>query len=236
MMMNSRPAAARVRARISSGQPHAVLPASAPAVRAAVGARDQELVDEIAFRAHHLHPVVPGFLRKRGTADECRYLAFDAAIRKFARCEAGDGRLEPRRRNGKRMIGVASGMQDLHADAPAGRAHGVRDEAMPGEMPPAAQRAGERLGPAGSIWRDASGDHEPDAAAGAFREIFRELRVVLGAILEAGVHRAHHHPVRQRREPEIERRQEMRKRVRRHARNHIACQPPCLPCSKSATS
>ena len=217
-------------------QAHAVLPASAPAVRAAVGARDQELVDEIALRAHHLHAVVARFLRERRAANECRDLALDAAIRELARRETGDGRLEPGRRDGERMIGIATGVQDLHADAPAGRADGVGDEPMPGEMPAAAQRAGEGLGPACGVRRDAAGDHEPDAAAGAFREIFRELRIVVGAILEAGVHRAHQHPVRQRREPEIERRQEMRKRVRRHARNHIACQPPCLPCSKSAIS
>ena len=44
----------------------AVLDAPAPAIRAPVGGRVQELVDEVAVRAVELDAVEPGFLRVSG--------------------------------------------------------------------------------------------------------------------------------------------------------------------------
>ncbi len=217
-------------------QPHAVRPVAAPAVDAPVGARGEELVDEVALAAHHLDAVIAGLAGEHGRAYEGRDLAADAGVGQFARRERGDGRLQARWRDGKRMIGVATGVQDLHADAPAFRMHRAGHEPVPGEMPAAAQGPGKRLGPARRVRRDAAGHDQPDAAARAFREVCGELRVVLGAVLEPGVHRAHQHAVRQRREPEVERRQQVWERVRRHARNDIACQSPCRPCSKYANS
>ena len=77
------------------------------------------------------------------------------------------------------MIGVAPRVQDLHADAPAFRMHGVGHEPMPGEVAAAAQRAGKRLGPARRIRRDAAGHDESDAAARALGEVGGELRIVV---------------------------------------------------------
>ena len=67
------------------------------------------------------------------------------------------------------------------------------------------QLAGEGLGPAGAIRRDAAGHQQPRAAARARREIRRELREIARAIFQPGVHRAHDDAVRQAREAQIER-------------------------------
>ncbi len=89
-------------------------------------------------------------------------------------------------------------MQDLQADARLLFVHGVGDQAVPR----ASSRRAESLPANGAIHpaavrRDAAGDDQRDAAAGAFAEIGREFRVVAGAILEPGVHRAHDHAVPQ---------------------------------------
>jgi hypothetical protein len=111
-------------------QPHAVRPAAAPAVGTAIGPRDQELVDEIPFRAHHLDAVVTRLARERGAAHESGYLALDAAVAELARGERRDRGLEARWRDRERMVGVAAGVQDLHADAAALGVHRIGHESM----------------------------------------------------------------------------------------------------------
>ena len=71
-------------------QTHAVFKAAAPAVGALIGMRDKKLVDEVAFRAHHLDAVVTTFTRQLASAHEALDLALDTADRQCPRCERRD--------------------------------------------------------------------------------------------------------------------------------------------------
>ena len=82
-------------------------------------------------------------------------------------------------------------MQDLQADLAGLGVHGFRDETMARHFAPRGQLAGERRNPAGAIRRDATGDDQAHPAPCALGEIRSQLRIVLRAILEASVHRAH---------------------------------------------
>ncbi len=99
---------------------HPVLVATTPAVRAVVGVRYQELIDEVAFRPHDLNAVVPRLLRQARTVDEVADLLLDARLVQFTRREGVDGRLDRARRHQLRAIGIAPCVQDLHADFAAG--------------------------------------------------------------------------------------------------------------------
>jgi hypothetical protein len=192
------------------GEAHAVLGGAAPPVGAPVGARAQELVDEVALRAHDLDAVVACLERVLGAAHEVADLALDAALAERSWRERRDRRLELGRRDRERVVPVAPGVQDLHADAPALGAHRTRDLPVPGDLPGPGQLGGERRHPAGDVGRDPSGDDQADPAACALGEVGRERVVVRGAVLEPGVHGAHEHPVGQRHEAEVERGEQVR--------------------------
>ena len=72
MMMKSGPTAARVRRTISTGKADAVLERAAPVVVAVVGARRDELVDQVALGAHDLDAVVAGALREHARSARSR--------------------------------------------------------------------------------------------------------------------------------------------------------------------
>ena len=60
-MMKSAPTARRVRRTISTGNRRRLAGRAAPGIGALVGARRQELVDQISFAAHDFDAVVAGF-------------------------------------------------------------------------------------------------------------------------------------------------------------------------------
>src|SRR6185369_3996975 len=163
----------------------AFLDAAAPGIVARVRAHGEELVDQIALAAHDLDAVVAGILRELRATDEIADRALDAAARQGARRERGDRRLDARRRYRQRMIAVAPGVQDLHADQSTVGVHRARDLAMPRDVPRHRQTAAERLEPAGDIRRQAAGDHQADATARAFGEVRSELAVVARVVLQA---------------------------------------------------
>ena len=80
-MMKSAPTASRTRRTISTAKPPAVLRRAAPLVGALVGARREELVDEVALGAHDLDAVVAGLAGERGRRGEVVDLARDAPAR-----------------------------------------------------------------------------------------------------------------------------------------------------------
>src|SRR5690554_449951 len=94
----------------------ALLEAAAPGIVAVVGATTDELVDEVALGAHHLHPVVAGLLRQGGTAHVVGDLLLHLVGRERPRCEGVDGCLDRRGGHQRRAVGVAPGMQDLQAE------------------------------------------------------------------------------------------------------------------------
>ena len=189
---------------------HALLQIAAPAVLAAVGTGAEELVDQIAFRAHDLDAVVAAVAGEAGGVGVGRDRAFHAETGQRARRERIDRRFDFRRRHRQRVIGIAAGVQQLQADLRAVRVYGIGDQAMFARFPWPAELAGERRQPAHHVRREATGDDQPDATGRAFTEIGGELGKIAGAILQPGVHRPHQHPVAQGGEAEIERREQMR--------------------------
>jgi len=140
--MKSGPTAARIR------QPHAVFDRPAPPVRAAVGTRAQELVEQIAFAAHDFHAVVAGLLREPGAAHVGGNRRFDAGLGKRLGLEARDRRLQVRRRHDERLVAVAPCVQDLQHDLAAFFVHGARDAPVVRHVANKIERAAKRQQPA----------------------------------------------------------------------------------------
>ena len=183
---------------------HALLRAAAPGILAPVGAGAEELVDQIAFRAHHFDPVVAGLAGQLRGGDEGLDLAFDAPGGKRARGQRADRRLHLGSRHQQGMRGIPAGVQDLQADAATGFVYRPGDDAVLVDFPGPAELAGEGLEPADQVGRDAAGDHQPDAAFGAFAEIGRQLGEIARVVLQPGVHRTHQDAVGQGAKAQVE--------------------------------
>ena len=106
-------------------QTHAVLVATAPTVGAVVGVGGEELVNEITFRPHDLHTVVLGLLGQHGAVDEILDLFLDAFLVQLFRLERVDRRLNGARRYRFRAVGVATSVENLHADLAVRSVHGA---------------------------------------------------------------------------------------------------------------
>ena len=78
------------------GQTNAVFVRAAPTVCALVGVLHDELVEEIAFRAHHLDAVIARLARTYGGGDDICDLLFDPLLVQLLRCEGGNRRLDGR--------------------------------------------------------------------------------------------------------------------------------------------
>ena len=187
-------------------KPPALLGRAAPRVGPLVRARREELVEQIAFAAHDLDTVVAGFAGQLRAAGEVANGAVDVPQR--ARLERVDRRLDRRRAHRKRMVGIASRVQDLQQDLAALVVHGIGDAAMPTRVRRRHHLRRERQQPPGAVRCVPAGDDQADAAARPLGEVRGESAGVARAILQAGVHRPHHHPVAQRREPKVQRRQQ----------------------------
>jgi hypothetical protein len=110
---------------------------------------------------------------------------------------------------GKRVIGVAARVQDLHRDEAACGVHRIGDEPVTRHLP--RERKLRRLGlePSGEVGRDASRHHERHAALRARRVERGHALVSVARLLEPGVHGPHQHAIPERDETEVERREEI---------------------------
>ena len=192
-------------------KPPAILGRTAPGVLSLVGARCEELVDQIAFAAHDLDTVVTRFAGKFRATGEVPDGAVDIPERTWL--ERIDRRLDRRRAHRERMVGIATRVQYLQQDLAALVVHGVGDTTVPTRFRRRHQLRGERQQPSGAVRRVTAGDDQADAAARPLGEVRGEFVGVARAVLQAGVHRAHHHPVAQRREPKVQRRQQVRVQI-----------------------
>ena len=191
----------------------ALLGRTAPLVGALVGARSEELVEQIALAAHDLDAVVARFAGQFGARARSRRWC-PSTSRSDARSERVDRRLDRRCADRKRMVGIASRVQDLQQDLAAFVVHGVGDACgVGGRLPSDNHLRGERQQPPGAVGCVPAGDDQADAAAGALREIRRKPVGVAGTVFQPGVHRAHHHAIAQRGEPKVQRRQQVWIRV-----------------------
>ncbi len=179
------------------GEAHPVGRRPTPPVGAVVGARGQELVDQVALGAHDLDAVVARLLRQSGGVGEVRDGPVDALGRQRPRAEGRDRRPGGRGADGERVVAVAAGVQDLHRDRAARLVHRAGHPLVPDRLQPRGHLGGEGLEPAALVGRVAAGHDQPGAAAGALGEVRRQLVDVPRVVLEAGVHRAHDHPVAQ---------------------------------------
>ncbi len=204
-------------------QAHAVLVAATPAVGAVVGVGHQELVDEITFRTHHLDTVITGLLGQRGAIDEVGDLLLDALFVQFLGLERIDRCLDGARRHRLRAVGIAPGMQDLHADLAAGLVHGLGDDLVLLRLLDRAQLGRAGVHAALLVRADATGDHQADAATGTLGEVGRHALEAARLLFQASVHGAHQGAVLQRGEAEIKRGQQVRV-TSSHGILHIAVQ------------
>ncbi len=185
-----------------------LLRCAAPRIGALVRARRQELVEQISLAAHDLDAVVARLPGQQRAPREILDRALDVA--QCARPERVDRRLDRRRAHRKGMVRIASRVQDLQQDLAAGVVHRAGDPAMPTGVRRREHLRRERQQPARPVRGIAAGDDQADAAAGALGEIRGEPVGVAGTVLQAGVHRPHHHAVAQGGEAEIQRRQQVR--------------------------
>ena len=104
------------RAHHLHGKTHAAGIVATPFVVALVGACGEKFVNQIAFRAHHLHAVVACFPCQRGAAGKIVDQRQDLVVAKGVRSKAVNRRLNSRGGNQVRLIAVAPGMQNLQGD------------------------------------------------------------------------------------------------------------------------
>jgi len=187
----------------------AVLEAAPPAIITVIGARHDELVDQIAFRAHHLDTIIAGLLGQGGASAVIGDGAQDVLLGQRTRGQRRDRRADRRRRHRILVRGIAAGMQDLQRDLAPRPVHGVRHGAVMIERTVIVEAGGALDQNALAVGRDASGDDQADSAGGAGGIEGRQLLHAVGIFLEAGMHRAHQHPIFQLGETEIEGGKEM---------------------------
>ncbi len=191
------------------GQAHAVLDRAAPGIKALVGARAQELVEQVAFAAHHFDAVVAGHLRQPGAARVGADGVLDTGFGERLGREARDRRLDAGGRHHEGLVAVAARVQDLQHDLAAFLVHGARDLAVVGHVAQEVEGAAEGQQPALAVGRDAAGDDQAGAAARAFAVERGQLAVVVETVFEPGVHRAHDHAVPEGGETQVERREQI---------------------------
>ena len=88
-------------------QADAVLETAPVGIGALVGARRDELIEQIPLAAHDLDAVIARVLRELGAAHEIALGAPDAGAGQFPRFKFGNGRLDGRRCHTERMVAVA---------------------------------------------------------------------------------------------------------------------------------
>jgi hypothetical protein len=98
-------------------QAHPVGIGPAPVILAAVGVGDEELVQEIALRPHHLDAVIASLAGADGGGDHVSDLLLDAGGIQGLGNKRRNRRLQGRGGDAVARIGIATGMEDLHRDA-----------------------------------------------------------------------------------------------------------------------
>jgi hypothetical protein len=209
-MMKSEPTARRVRRTSSAAKAHAVLERTAPFIATLVGARGEELREEVALGPHELDAVVAGLARELRRDYEIGQRAFDLGGGHLAGRMHIDRRFERGGRDDAAVIAVAARMQQLQDDPAACLVHGARNDAVRFGVVTRRELRAVLAQVSGSVGREAAGHDERRAAARPLGvEGGQALRPV-GPGLELRVHRAHHDAVGQNDESEIERPKEVR--------------------------
>ena len=187
---------------------------AAPFVGAVVGARGDELVDQVALAAHDLHTVVARVLRQRGAAHEVGNRLLHLVARQRVRRAGVDGALDRAGRHQIGVVGVAAKVQDLHGDLAARGVHGVGDDAVPRGLGLGGQHGAAGRRAAALVGGNAAGHDQAHLAARAFGIERGHALEALRRLFQSHVHRAHEHAVAQGGEAQVERGEQVR--VGRH--------------------
>ncbi len=168
-----------------------ILRRAAPVVGAVVGVRAEELVDQVTFAAHEFDRVISS------PVGELRRLAEglddmpDDGFGHLEVLERVNRRGLGSRRDLQRRVAVASGVDELDRDRPAGLVHGLGEPAVTPNVHTVGDLAGERQELAGPGGGEAAGDDEAGAAACSLGVVRGEFVGVPHAVFEAGVHGPH---------------------------------------------
>ncbi len=183
---------------------HAVGVGAAVLVGALVGARGDELVDQVALGAHDLDTVVACDLGHLGAVGEVVDGALDLFGGQLARGHRGDRGLDGAGADQAGVVGVATEVQDLQGDLAAGFVHGSCHHLVLLGFFERGQAGATGVGAAVVVGGDAAGHHQGHATAGALGvEGSHALEAVLG-FFQANVHGAHQHAVFQRGEAQVQ--------------------------------
>ena len=191
-------------------EPHPPARGAAPRVGAVVGPGGEELVDEVALRAHDLDAVIPRAPGQAGGPDPVVDRPLDTPGAQGARSEHADRRLGRRGRADERLVSVAAGVEDLQEDVGALGMDGVGEAAVLVGHPARGHHRPGRQQPPLHVGRVPAGDHEGGPAARPLGEVGGELGQVLRAVLQPGVHGPHDHAVAQGEMPDGEGTEEVR--------------------------
>ncbi len=191
-------------------QAHAVLIAAAPTVGPVVGVGRQELVNEIPFRAHDLDAIVFSLPGQHRARDEVTDLFLDPFLIQFLGLERIDRCLDRARRYLLGAVGVASGMENLHADLATGLVNGPGNDPVLERFFLGGQLGGAGVHAALVIRSDPARHHQAHTATGTLGKICRHTLETTGLFLEARVHRPHQGTVAQRGKTQVQRGQQMR--------------------------
>ena len=188
----------------------AVLVAAAIFVCAEIGALGNELIDEIAFGAHDLHPVIVGILRQLGRTGKVGNGAGNAPLAQCPWFERTDGRLHRAGCHTEGMIAIAACVQYLHGYLATVLVHRFGHHLVLVGCAAVAESAGEGACPTGDVWGYASRNDKSNAPCGTLAKVGGHLLIAALFLFEAGVHAAHKGAVAQRGETKVERSEEMR--------------------------
>src|SRR6185437_3046143 len=177
------------------GQPMAVLLRPSPLIAAVVSSQHREFVDQIAFRSHDLDAIEAGLPGQHRAADVIRYRLLDLDYAHGARRKLVDARRNVGRTETFLLARIATGMQDLQADLAAMLVNRFGDALQFPRLRVLGEYRPTGLDQARGIRRVAAGDDQADLALGPFGEEDRHLVQPVLLHVEAGMHRAHDHPV-----------------------------------------
>ncbi len=183
---------------------HAARVAAAPFVIAVVGARSDELVDQIALRAHDLHAVVARMAGQGCAAHEVLDGLLHLVARQRMRHEGVDGRLQRAGRHQPGLVGIAAEVQDLHGDLAALGMNGLRDDAVLVRLVLIDHHGAALHGPAALIGGDAARDDQAHLAARALGVEGGHALEAVGRLFQAHVHGAHEHAVSEHGEAQVQ--------------------------------
>ena len=185
-------------------QPLAIGRRATPAVGALIGARRQELVQQVTFRTHDLHPVVARLLGEHRSGGEVLDRDENLLLGQLARRQRVYSRGDRRRGDEAVVTRIAASVEELQHDQPAGLARSGRDLGVSSHGGFAHHRA-VPAEPARLIGRYAAGH---DQARAALRPPGEEPSLSIISVrrfLKACMHGAHQRAVRERNEPQVQR-------------------------------